>query len=56
MILIMKLLLNITPIDIGMKFGSGVAHQWQGQGGDAVGAGDGGEQLLPVLKEEVIVD
>ena len=59
MILIMKLLLNITPIDVGMKFGVRGGAQVRTSGKIRVadmGAGDGGEQLLPVLKEDVIVD
>ena len=52
----MKLLLNHTLIDVGMIFGIRIAHQWQGQGGLTRRSGDGGEQLLPVLKEDEIVD
>ena len=60
-ILIMKLLLNNTPIDVGMNFGlrSGTAAQVCASDRVRVATrrvGDGGEQLLPVLKEEVIVD
>ena len=56
----MKLILNKTPIDVGMKFGVRGGAQMRTSGkvrvADAAGPGDGGEQLLPVLKEDEIVD
>ena len=58
-ILIMKLLLNNTPIDVGMKFGVRGGAQVRTGGKVRVRtrwAGDSSEQLLLVLKEDEIVD
>ena len=54
----MKLLLNNTPFDFGMKFGVRRGAQVCTSGKIRVErrVGDGGEQLLPVLKEDEIID